>query len=292
MNAQAPESKVRLRLPEIGQVLAARYRIDSRLNAGTYGVVYAATDQVSGQSCAVKCLLPSAASSPAVVRRFQREVAVIRELTHPNFVTILDFGFAEQCLFYVMELLNGVDLGSRLQQGAFSPRGAALIASQVLLALAEAHRHDIVHRDLKPENLFIQSAADGRVRIRVIDFGIAKIVGERGENAEKLTLVNEACGTPNYMAPEQIISGTVGPWTDIYALALILFEMLTGQVAIKGETFLDTLRLQTTFAPRLPEALADLPYADVLYKALAKKPAERFQSADEMNAALLASLGA
>jgi serine/threonine-protein kinase len=284
-------NRIRLRLPESGQILNSKYRIGEKVSSGTYGVVYHAFDLTSSEGVAVKCLLPSAATSDAVVRRFEREIMVIRELTHPNIISVFDSGFSDGCLYYVMEYLDGEDLGARLRLGALSPKGAAMVTIQVLLALEEAHAHDIIHRDLKPENIFLQSSSDGRVRIRVLDFGIAKIVGERAETVERLTLNNEACGTPNYMAPELVTGGKVGAWTDIYALALIAWEMLTAQVAIAGASFIETLRRQITYVPPMPDGL-DPALAEVLNKALSKAAAERYQSAGEMRLALTQALQA
>lgn len=282
--------KLRLTLPTEGQVLKNRYRVDRRINGGTYGVVFGATDLKASADdesrVAVKALLPSAAKSHAVVRRFEREVQVIRALTHPNLISILDYGLdPEGCLFYVMDFLEGEDLGARLQRGLLPVRGAALVAIQVLMALEEAHEHEIVHRDLKPENIFLQTAG-GRIRVRVLDFGIAKVIGERGQSMEKLTLTNEACGTPNYMAPEQITGEAIGPWTDVYALGLILYEMITGEMAVQGSSFIETLRKQASEPIPVPDQLIGTPIGRVLARALKKAPTERFPSAGAMQTAL------
>ena len=279
---------LRLRLPDIGEVLDERYRVDEHTACGTYGNIYSATDLQTNERVAVKCLLPEAATRMAVVRRFEREIQVIRELTHPNVIEVRHFALTNDgCLYYVMEFLNGEDLGSRLRLGALPPRGAALVAIQVLLALEDAHTHDIIHRDLKPENVFLQTEDDGRVRVRVLDFGIAKIIGERGESVERLTMANEACGTPNYMAPEQIMGDDIGPWTDVYALGLILYEMLTGEMAIGGDTYIDTLRLQTTAKVTLPAEIDGTPLGAVVERSLLKKSAERYQTATDMKNAII-----
>ncbi|OIP32475.1 MAG: hypothetical protein AUK47_20525 [Deltaproteobacteria bacterium CG2_30_63_29] len=290
-NAEGASRKLRLRLPDIGQLLDGRYQIEQKVAGGTYGIVYHATDTTTGERVAVKCLLPSAATSMAVVRRFEREILVIKDLTHPNLISIFGHGLStDGCLYYVMEYLDGEDLGGRIRRGVLSPRGAGLVAVQVLLALEEAHNHDIVHRDLKPENIYLQEVEDGRIRVRVLDFGIAKVVGERGESMERLTLNNEACGTPTYMAPEQISGEAVGPWTDLYALALITVEMMTGEVVVRGRSFIETLRLQMSVEVAMPESIKGTAFAYVLSHALEKKTKDRYQAARHMREDLVSAL--
>lgn len=287
-------STIRLTLPNLGQVIDNRYRIDAELKGGTYGMVYRGADVKTGQAVAVKVLLPSAASNVAVLQRFEREVQVIQEISHPNIIEIFHAGLSpEGCLYYAMEYLEGFDLGTRLKQGRLSVKGAAMIAIQALMALEEAHRHDVIHRDLKPENIFLQNTPERKIRVRVLDFGIAKIVGERGENLPRLTLRNEACGTPSYMAPEQIIgSDDISPATDLYALGLLMIEMITAKVAVEGVSYVDTLRKQISEPVPLPAELAGNPIGAVIGRAVQKKVLDRYKSADQMRLELDAALRA
>jgi len=282
---------VRLTLPAPGQLLNGRYLIEKEIKGGTYGMVFKAHDNTRDESVAVKALLPSAASNIAVVQRFEREVQVVREIAHPNIIEIYDAALSpEGCLYYSMEFLQGLDLGQRLARGPLPPKGACLVAIQALLALAEAHKHDVIHRDLKPENIFLQTTSDGRIRIRVLDFGIAKIVGERGEALPRLTLKNEACGTPSYMAPEQIRGGDITPATDLLALGLLIYEMLTGQTAVEGKTFVETLRNQISGVIHIPDNIRTARLGGVLSKALEKDPVRRYPNAHDMRLDIEAAL--
>jgi serine/threonine protein kinase len=283
---------IRLTLPKIGQVIDGRYRIDAEIKGGSYGMVYRGEDLQGQQPVAVKVLLPSAASNTAVLQRFEREVLVIQELSHPNIIEIYSAGLSpEGCLYYAMEFLEGFDLATRLKQGRLSAKGAAMIAIQALMALEVAHSKDIIHRDLKPENVYLQSTPERKIRVRVLDFGIAKIVGERGENLPRLTLRNEACGTPSYMAPEQIIGDNdVTAATDLYALGLLMIEMITARVAVEGVSYVDTLRKQVSEpVPISPELLSN-PVGAVIARAVQKQPAQRYQRADLMRMDLEAAL--
>jgi eukaryotic-like serine/threonine-protein kinase len=285
---------IRLTLPKIGQVIDDRYRIDAEIKGGSYGMVYRGVDVGSGQVVAVKVLLPSAASNTAVLQRFEREVLVIQALSHPNIIEIYHAGLSsEGCLYYSMEFLEGFDLGTRLKQGRLSVKGAAMIAIQALMALEEAHSKDIIHRDLKPENIYLQNTPERKIRVRVLDFGIAKIVGERGENLPRLTLRNEACGTPSYMAPEQIMGETnVTAATDLYALGLLMIEMITARVAVEGLSYVDTLRKQVSEPVPLPAELEGNPVGAVIARATQKKPSDRYRRADYMRVELEAALRA
>ena len=290
--SERKKKPIRLKLPELEQCCVGATASTPGSPGGTYGVIFAGVDLKDNERpVAIKCLMPSAATSLAVVQRFQREIMVIRSISHPNVIAVYDADFsANGVLFYVMEYLSGHDLGARIKKGAISVKGAIGVGVQVLMALDHAHRKEVIHRDLKPENIYLQRSEEGRVRVRVLDFGIAKIVGERGEGLERLTLNNEACGTPNYMAPEQVTGGTIVPATDLYAMGLILHEMLTGKIAISGSSFVETLRMQMMVIPKLEGKLARHPIAKVLERSLQKKAADRYQCAGEMKDALLQAL--
>lgn len=261
------------------------------------GAVYEAIQYNMQRSVALK-VIPS--HDPTTTARFEREAITISRLNHPNTVTVFDYGKTDHGVLYLaMEMLTGQTLGELLKaRGALSPHEAVHIATQICRSLSEAHRANIVHRDIKPDNIFLIQVDDDPLFVKVLDFGIAKIL--KGEDNVDLTGVDRIIGTPKYMSPEQILGEHVDHRSDIYSLGCILFEMLCG-----GPPFQDsnTTKLmiahaqQTppTFAERLPnEALNRIPgpLEAVVRQALSKAPAQRFGDIDAFREALDAALEA
>jgi serine/threonine-protein kinase len=200
------------------------YRIDELIAEGGCGAVYRATHLATGCSVAIKVLLHQDAIAKV---RFEREAEMLARLRHPNTVMTYQVGTTSTGATYIaMELLRGETLHERLhREGPLAWRDAVAIAREVCAALAEAHDLGIVHRDLKPANIHLEALAGGGESVKVIDFGIAKL----DTYDDELTYIGEVIGTPEYMAPEQRIGGQAAPTTDIYALGLVLYEMLAGE---------------------------------------------------------------
>ena len=276
-----------LRLPEAGDLVAGRYRIVRELGRGGYGIVYQASQEAIDREVAIKFLLPEVANDPNEVERFRREIFHASSLEHHHTVTLYDYGQSPNGLFYVvMEYLEGITLGDLLAtQGKLTPYQAQVLLEQVLGSLDEAHQRQLVHRDLKPENIFIQQTGDGTMDCRVLDFGLSKFIGDPNSTLYRgpsLTAEGEVCGTPQYMSPEHAYGEAVGPPADIYALGLMLYEMLVGEPAFNGKAALDILLKQVKEpTPDLPEDLADSHLAAFVIRATKKPADQRFADAAE-----------
>ncbi|MBX2878578.1 MAG: protein kinase [Granulosicoccus sp.] len=264
-----------------------RYTIGRRIGSGTCGVVHHALDNLLGREVAIK-LSPigeahiSTGKVPGAQRAYQTEIIAAGRLTHPNIVTIHDAGQFEELNYLVMESVEGETLKEFGKGKKLLPVGEALrVICECCKALDYSHAQGILHRDIKPANIML--AADGSVKI--LDFGIAVGLDKSGALKKK----GPTLGTPNYMSPEQILGRELGPQSDFYSLATVLFEMLTGRQLFKAKKVKDLFRTvvhQT--APRLTAIRPDMPrgLSDVLAKALAKKPDIRFRSGDELIRAL------
>lgn len=266
-----------LRAP--GTMIAGRYRIVSRLGKGGMGVVYRADDLTLNQTVAIKFLPAEVASNPAWLERFRNEARLARSVTHPNVCRVHDIGESQGEFFLTMEFVPGEDLSGLLRRiGRVAGDRAVLIARQVCMGLAAAHRAGVLHRDLKPANIMID--AEGNARIT--DFGIA---GMSGQIAER-----EVCaGTPAYMAPEQIAGRDVSTQSDLYSLGLVLYELFSGQPAFHATTFGDYLSLHESATPApLSNTVHDLPdgIEAIINQCLDKDPRNRPASALHVAAAL------
>ncbi|HEY2734980.1 MAG TPA: serine/threonine-protein kinase, partial [Polyangiales bacterium] len=276
---------------QIGRVLAGQFRIDALLGQGGMGAVYKGVQLSVNRAVAIKLIAPSAPNQTELVKRFRREAEATARLSHPNTVRLFDFGVSEsQELYMIMELLEGSDLASYLQDRGSLPLTAALrIVRQVLCALAEAHGLGIVHRDLKPANVFLCKVQGGELFAKVMDFGIAGI--EKAGEAQKLTMTGAVMGTPAYMSPEQAQGRAVDARSDLYSLGVMLFEMLSGRLPFEAETVVSLLLAHVTQPPpRLSEVIANFPQLgptqDLLDWLLAKTPEGRPESALEALAAV------
>ena len=269
--------------------LDGRYELMSAIGRGGMSTVYRAIQHPIGRSVAVK-ILPAAPANPdtaRAARRFFREAKAIAELHHPHIVPLFDFGEAESGDRYlVMELLPGESLAALMKRETrLTLDRAVVIADQVLDALAEAHAHGIVHRDLKPENIQIGRRGEREDFVTVMDFGIAR---ETDEHAGNHRTTIEVAGTPAYMAPEQILGTTVDPRTDLYAVGVLLFEMLVGRLPFDAKKTVDVYvgHLRGPL-PRLPVELTGITgLQELLDRALAKSADARIPDAQSFRRAL------
>jgi serine/threonine-protein kinase len=251
------------------------------------GAVYEGEQQLgtSKRRVAIKTLHPHLSRNPQIEARFQREVGTIAELEHPNTIQVYDFGSTpEGILYIVMEFLQGKSLADLLTaEGAMPPARVAHILEQVCGSLEEAHAHGIVHRDLKPDNVVLVERAGQKDFVKVLDFGIAKRSREEDKNEQKLTQQGMVLGTPPYMSPEQFTGQPVDARSDIYSLAVMGYEMLTGKLPFSANTAWEWATQHMTQPPIPIESLAEggrVPAAmrEALKRALAKAPEQRFEN--------------
>lgn len=277
--------------PLANTVVGACYRILRPLGEGGMGTVYEAQHLRLGISVAVKILSPQYAADPRFRDRFKREARAASQIRHPNVVQITDYGETPSgSVFFAMELLEGRDLHSILRKHAPLPwpRVRHLLA-QAADALAAAHARGIVHRDIKPANVFVLEGEGLRDFVKILDFGIAKILAPAptADSAliKNLTGTGEIFGTAKYMAPEQAYGSSDDPRVDVYALGVVAYEMLTGRVPFAGESAFEIITKHVYEAPRSPRELQPSVPADfeaVVLRALAKKAGDRFATMEEL----------
>jgi len=264
-----------------GRVLGGRYRLDRELARGGMATVWIAEDALLSRRVAVKLLLPELAVDDALRVRFRNEAIAAAKLTHPGIVATYDTGDDDGIAYIVMELVEGKTLRRLIDERSRLPVGDAVdISSQVADALEHAHRQGLVHRDIKPANVLVQG--DGRVK--VTDFGIAKAAG-----GDDLTRTGTVVGTARYLAPEQVNGHTVDGRADVYALGLVLYEMLAGRAPFGGDSDMATAVARLTNAPepiRKVRPEVSRPLEDVLARSLARDPEYRYQSAQAFKDAL------
>ncbi len=237
------------------------------IGAGGMGAVYKARQPKLDRFVALKILAGDLATDPAFVERFNREARVLAKLSHPNIVTVFDFGTAGPFCFLLMEFVDGVNLrGAMRDGGGFTPAESLALVGDICGALSFAHDEGILHRDIKPENILI----DARGRVKIADFGIAKLIGEGGEHDVTLTLQGSVLGSPQYMAPEQIETpGDVDQRADIYSLGVVFYELLTGELPLGR------------FAPPSKKSPLDPRIDEIVLRTLEKERELRYQSAGE-----------
>ena len=279
----------------VGQTLDGRYFVEKKIGEGGMGVVFSARHAVIERPLAIKVLKREVMRDTATIQRFVREAKAASRIGHPNIVDVTDFGTTPDGMTYsVMEYVHGDTLGGALRAAApFPAHRAVKIAAQIARALGAAHDKGIIHRDLKPENVFLINR-DGRTDfVKIVDFGIAKVAPPQGSAAEpRLTRAGSVFGTPEYMAPEQAAGrGDTDGRVDIYALGIILYEMVTGRVPHRGDSMVRTLAMQMLDPVEPPSKVRpDLPIPpeleQVILTALAKKREARYQTMGELLAAL------
>lgn len=264
----------------IGRVVG-NYRIVEKIGEGGMGAVYRAVDVMLDREVAIKAIRPDLAREPQIVERFRSEAKILARVSHPAIATIYSFFYENEELFLAMELVHGRSLSRVLEtEGAIPwPRAVSLFRS-ALDGIAAAHREGIVHRDLKPDNLMLTEGG----RLKVMDFGIARMAG-----SSHLTRTGLLVGTLRYMAPEQIKGEEVDRRTDVYALGVVLYQMLTGRVPFEGGSDFAILKAQIEDQPVPPgNHVPELPgwLERAVLRALEKDPAQRFQNVEELDHAL------
>ncbi len=276
--------------PLIGRTLPGGYVILDLVGIGGMGRVYRAEQTNLGRTVAIKIIHPHLVGEENAAARFITEARAASRLNHPNSVAVIDFGKTEDGqLYLVMEFLRGKDLARvQYEEGPLSFRRIVSILRQVLAALSEAHHLEIIHRDLKPENVILEPVRTGGDFVKVVDFGLAKM---REGSAPNITSPGIVCGTPEYMSPEQGRGDPLDPRSDLYAVGVILYQLLTGHLPFEAESPTQVVLMHITEAPPDPRAAAperQIPslLADVCLMALAKEPAHRFGNADEFAEAL------
>jgi eukaryotic-like serine/threonine-protein kinase len=279
----------------VGRVLSERYRIESVLGEGGMGAVYLAEHVLMRKRLAVKVLHPEMTRMPEMVARFEREAMAAAHIEHPNVAAATDFGKLEDGSFFlVLEYVEGTSLRDLIAQGPLATERALHIAYQMTSGLARAHALGIVHRDLKPENVMLVEREGDPNFVKVLDFGIAKVpVGEfsperpGADGAPVLTQLGMVYGTPEYMAPEQALGQAVDARADIYALGVILFEMLSGVRPFEAESKVALLGMKVTSDPptlatKNPNARVPDSVEALVRRMLDKEAANRFQDAREI----------
>src|SRR5450432_2391391 len=273
--------------------VAGAYVLKKELASGGGGTVYEAQHRILGRKVAVKVLRRELAASPQMVARFLREALAVNMIKHPNIVDIYEFGeLPDGRPFYVMELLEGIDLRSMLnERGRFTPAEVYAILEPVCSALQAAHDLGIVHRDLKASNILIMQR-DGKQVVKLLDFGIAKLMRPDAADAG-LTVVGTRLGTSYTMAPEQIRGDAIDPRTDIYALGVVLYHLLTGQYPFRAETMTDIERQHLESPPPRPSAAASIPLTidAVVLRCMEKTADRRYPSAKAFIEALGDAIG-
>ncbi|MEJ7732862.1 MAG: protein kinase [Polyangiaceae bacterium] len=292
----------------MGRVVAGRFRVTGLVGEGAMATVHRAVDLTqedpSAAQVALKVMHEHLAGDDTFVRRFRREAKAAAALRHPHSVRIVDYGIDGTVAYIAMELLIGQDLFQLIKHdGALAGRRAAEIMVQVCDALTAAHSRGILHRDLKPENvMLVRGTAPGQDMVKVLDFGVAKIVASehRIEDAPTnitgtgLTSVGAVLGTPEYMSPEQCQGEPLDFRSDIYACGVLLYQLVTGQVPFSGETPVHTMLLHVREPPQPPRTLApglDAAIEEVILRALAKRPDDRYPDAQQLGSALAQALG-
>ncbi|MFQ3639391.1 MAG: protein kinase, partial [Chloracidobacterium sp.] len=270
----------------VGRTLDGKYYIEAKIGEGGMGAVYRARHTLMDAVLAIKVLHPSLVSDATSVARFQREAQAMARIRHSNAIAVSDFGVTEDQINYiVMELFEGESLRKVLEREKKLPYTTAIaIARQVCGALEAAHRSGVIHRDIKPENIFVAPQPDGAYLVKVIDFGIAKIVADTSKGGPPLTRQGMIIGSPHYLSPEQCTGQELDARSDIYSLGIVLFETLTGKVPFTAVTPVAVALLHAnepppsmrSLNPDIPEALDQL-----VLSALAKSKQDRPSSARE-----------
>lgn len=275
---------------QVGRVIDDRYQLLSLIGRGGMGSVYKAEHLVIRRNVALKLLHPSLASVPEISRRFEREAFAIGRISHPNCVDVMDFGKLDDgSLYLVMEFLKGHSLGDDLADRTTVEPGRALhILRHILRGLGHAHENDIVHRDVKPENVVLVDQDGDPDFAKILDFGIAKLMGSAAadDGGVKLTQAGMAFGTPIYMSPEQAVGNPVDGRADLYAASVMAYEMITGSPPFQSDDKIEIMSMHTTrpvppmkeVAPKL-----DIPtdVENLVVRGLAKRPQDRYANAAE-----------
>jgi serine/threonine-protein kinase len=268
--------------------VVGEYRIEKVLGRGGMGTVYAGVQPVIEKHVAIKVLSAQFSADASLVRRFVDEARAVNRIRHANIIDIFSFGqlpAPDGRQYFVMEYLEGTTLAERIVKGDLSGDDMPAFLTQICDALDAAHGENIVHRDLKPENVWIVTPKRGKPFVKLLDFGIAKLLssGERSTTQTGMVM-----GTPHYMSPEQCHGKAVDHRTDIYAMGVMLYQLYSGRLPFQGETFAEILAKQIVDTPEPPSKHAQIPAEldRLIVKCLAKDPAQRPQTAKELGQAL------
>jgi len=283
---------------EVGDVIAGRYEIVRFLARGSGGEIYEVQDRELRLRVALKTVNPEAAGDRRAQGRFRREILLARQVSHPNVCRIYDLGLhrpedgGREVMFLTMELLEGRTLADRIEEGgAIDPEEALPLVRQMAGALAAAHGVGVVHRDFKSSNVLLVEAAEGEARAIVADFGLARNLEVEGADGTSTVLTREGTviGTPAYMAPEQVMGEKATPAVDLYALGVVIYEMVTGRLPFTGSKPIEVATRRLSEDPPRPSLWApdlDAVWEETILRCLARDPDDRFASPLEVVAAL------
>jgi serine/threonine protein kinase len=275
--------------PMVGTVIANKYEVISLVGRGGMSQVYKARNKQVGSIVAIKTLKQDLMSDEELFARFCREAKAVQTLTHPNIVTMHEFGVTlEGQPFMAMDYLEGQTLGDIIEDSErIGVKRLLRIFTQVCDALGHAHAHKIIHRDIKPGNIMVVNTANETDVVKIFDFGFAKLLEKPGRKVQALTQLGDVLGTPLYMSPEQSAGKTLDSRSDIYAVGCVMYEALTGRAPLIGDNVLDTMQKQINEKPVAldtvrPDLFIPEPMQAILFKTLEKDPANRYQSMTDL----------
>lgn len=277
----------------IGQILNDRYKVVEEVGRGGMSAVYRGVHELMDRTVAIKVLLPQLVSDQISIKRFQQEAQAASHLQHPNVITVYDYGFvASGQPYLVMDFLEGESLSEIIKADKHVPVKRVIpIFMQACEALEHAHQKGVIHRDLKSSNIMLIDFEGKKDFVKVVDFGIAKLMPSSGKQSQNLTQTGEVFGSPIYMSPEQCMAQSLDARSDIYSMGAMIYEALTGQPPLMGQSIIDTMQMHMSTPPKpFKEIRPDLSIPDalerVVLKALAKKPEQRYQSMQELRDAM------
>jgi serine/threonine protein kinase len=274
--------------PLVGTTLSGKYEIQEVIGHGGMGVVYKARHALMERIVAIKMLQAQLISDSMSVKRFQQESKAASRISHPNVITIYDFGISPNGQpFIVMDYLLGTSLASVIkEEGQVGVERSIRIITQACDALEHAHKQGVIHRDLKPTNIVLINYDEEKDFVKVVDFGVAKLMNASSEG-QRLTQQGEVCGSPVYMSPEQCTGLDLDPRSDIYSMGIVIYETLTGKLPLLGKTMVDTMskhisEMPPSFSQSRPDLYIPERLEQVIFKALAKDPNDRHQTMEEL----------
>lgn len=281
----------------VGDRIAGRYEILSEIGKGSMGVVYKARHDILGRIVAIKMLRVQRMTDDRSRARFEREARAAELLSHPNLISVMDFGYTPESVPYlIMDFVSGVGLLDILrQEKVLAPERAVALYAQVCDAIYHAHQRGVIHRDLKPGNIIIDKDENGRENVKIVDLGVAKIVLGAEDDAPAITGTGEVCGSPIYLSPEQCMHLELDARTDIYSLGVCLYESLTGVPPLRGATVYDTIYMHVHETPKpfsavAPNITISPRLEEIVLRCLSKNPEERYETMERLKLALLDTL--